>query len=565
MSIIPPFYPIIYIRGYAARMSEIDDTVATPYMGFNLGSTKIRQNSKGDIHRFIFESPLIRLMKDHDYIDTYQNGDYVRADPENDKLVSAQGIWIFRYYERVSKSLGDDERMTIPEFAEDLREFILNVRDQVCGIPAVGMKPEIKQQIIQDRKDFRVYLIAHSMGGLIARSYLQNLCVRGVRKANGTVDQVRNKKLELTPLAAGKKEVPASVHLVDKVFTYGTPHNGVEFLGVNMPNFGSFDGLHARNFNRDVMAKYLNIKRTKKGDNSVNTLEGAFPADRFFCFMGSNYNDYEAFGGLSRKGTGPMSDGLVMMKHAAVQDAPRAVAHRAHSGDYGIVNSEEGYQNLRRFLFGSRRVDFILRIEEVLAPEAVQKLMDDKKKVVSASYNIETTAQVRGADYYLHERRSSQASAIRRDQKTITQKNKPIYLFTGYLLEGARTHTDRISRNGKWHKDDKGELAFVLQVGVEIPVFEVDNRFWFDEHFKGGYLLNESITFHINRNRAFPKLEYGIVSQAGYGEVNVSPVIKNGANGSFSLDIPLGFTKDDPNPIRPSMRAILQVKVSGWN
>ena len=47
MTIKPPYYPIIYVRGYAATMSEIEDTVATPYMGFNLGATKVRQNYEG--------------------------------------------------------------------------------------------------------------------------------------------------------------------------------------------------------------------------------------------------------------------------------------------------------------------------------------------------------------------------------------------------------------------------------------------------------------------------------------------------------------------------------------
>jgi hypothetical protein len=44
--ITPPFYPIVYVRGYAATMEDIENTVATPYMGFNLGSTKIRQDHK---------------------------------------------------------------------------------------------------------------------------------------------------------------------------------------------------------------------------------------------------------------------------------------------------------------------------------------------------------------------------------------------------------------------------------------------------------------------------------------------------------------------------------------
>jgi hypothetical protein len=29
-----PFFPIVYVRGYAMTESEIGETVATPYMGF---------------------------------------------------------------------------------------------------------------------------------------------------------------------------------------------------------------------------------------------------------------------------------------------------------------------------------------------------------------------------------------------------------------------------------------------------------------------------------------------------------------------------------------------------
>jgi len=30
-----PYYPIIYVRSFAATMSEIDETTSDPYMGFN--------------------------------------------------------------------------------------------------------------------------------------------------------------------------------------------------------------------------------------------------------------------------------------------------------------------------------------------------------------------------------------------------------------------------------------------------------------------------------------------------------------------------------------------------
>ena len=50
--------------------------------------------------------------------------------------------------------------------------------------------------------------------------------------------------------------------------------------------------------------------------------------------------------------------------------SPHAFVHRSHSGYFGIVNSEEGYQNLIRFLFGDVRVDGTLEIDQVTLPPA---------------------------------------------------------------------------------------------------------------------------------------------------------------------------------------------------
>ena len=36
------YWPIIYVRGYAMSRTEIDETTADPFCGFNLGSTVIR-------------------------------------------------------------------------------------------------------------------------------------------------------------------------------------------------------------------------------------------------------------------------------------------------------------------------------------------------------------------------------------------------------------------------------------------------------------------------------------------------------------------------------------------
>lgn len=51
-----------------------------------------------------------------------------------------------------------------------------------------------------------------------------------------------------------------------------------------------------------------------------------------------------------------------------MQGTPGAFACRSHSGPCGVVNSEEGYQNLVRFLFGDLRVDGVLEVDALLPP-----------------------------------------------------------------------------------------------------------------------------------------------------------------------------------------------------
>lgn len=107
-----PFYPIIYVRGYAMTPGEIADTNASPYMGFNLGSTKTRQSWDKQVLRHIFESPLIRLMKDYGYCDCFSDGTEIR-----DSL-PCKSIVIYRYYESADTDLGTGKVLSIPEAAD---------------------------------------------------------------------------------------------------------------------------------------------------------------------------------------------------------------------------------------------------------------------------------------------------------------------------------------------------------------------------------------------------------------------------------------------------------------
>lgn len=503
-SITPPYYPIIYVRGYAATMRQIEETVGTPYMGFNLGSTKVRQGHADDQPvRFIFESPLIRLMKDAGYSDAYRDGDFV----SRGQRVDSRSVWIFRYYEQDSESFGDSEKNPIESYAKDLCKFIRRVREQVC----MGDREELEK--------FKVYLVAHSMGGLICRTYLQKV-------------------------ARGRE------HYVDKVFTYATPHGGIEVRGLNAPDLGALDKFHVRNFNRDCMREYLKLSERAR----VTSLDDAFPPDRFFCFIGTNYKDYDAFFGISKRAVGPASDGLVMMKNAWVAGAPRAFAHRSHSGPFGIVNSEEGYQNLRRFLFGQVRIDARLAVDEITLPRAVQK-QKDEGKTIRARYNIDACAKVRGGGCYLSERRVRHESSIRKRYEDLVEEKKPAYLFSGFLLESAKTHTRDTA------------LAFALEIAIEVPLFEVDREFWFDEHFEGETLLNETVTLHLRwRDGGKPTVRYGLRTRVGSGHAprQIAPSDPD-EHGRRRFEIPLGFREGLKYPPRPDFRGRLLLTAAPWN
>ncbi|HVJ36910.1 MAG TPA: hypothetical protein VM687_03790, partial [Stenotrophomonas sp.] len=72
----PPFFPIIYVRGYAMTRGEMDQTSADPFCGFNLGSTVYRAVAERERapRKYVFESPVVRLMSEFEYSDVYEDG-----------------------------------------------------------------------------------------------------------------------------------------------------------------------------------------------------------------------------------------------------------------------------------------------------------------------------------------------------------------------------------------------------------------------------------------------------------------------------------------------------------
>jgi hypothetical protein len=153
--------------------------------------------------------------------------------------------------------------------------------------------------------------------------------------------------------------------IVDRFFTFATPHGGIAFspagfLHVVVPEWAPFG---AQVFNIDKMCTSTSPRspptaRTRAGSRTNHRTGTAGhagnsvrPRAHFLCLIGTDAADY----GEVSKAVGPKSDGLVQIDNAYVRNANRAFVHRSHPGIYGEVNSEEGYQNLHRFLFGNRR------------------------------------------------------------------------------------------------------------------------------------------------------------------------------------------------------------------
>lgn len=522
MPVIPavrPFFPIIYVRGYAGTQQDVEDTVADPFMGFNLGSSKIRQRWTGKVQRYYFESPLVRLMKDFGYRDAFHGDQDMPLTDECDPKT----LFIYRYYDCTSSDFGESKRLSIEDAARGLNSLILRIRDILCQKDPAALAA------------FRVYLVAHSMGGLICRCFLQN--------RNASDEEARR--------------------LVDKVFTYATPHNGIdlELIG-NVPGFLSMND--ANNFNRTKIADYLALSQS----DDVSSLDGKFNPEHFFNLVGTNERDYQVAAGLSRKAVGPMSDGLVRIANAttagppvgsapgspATLNSPRAFVYRSHSGYYGIVNSEEGYQNLKRFFFGDIRATGVLEIEDLSLPDDIQE-QHDAGKAVRASYHIEVIVRVRGQPWDLHRRITDENSAIFRmyDELFASDGNKKFEarnptLFTTFLRSAERVDQTDPS------------FGFSIDLGVLVPQYEVDGALWFKNHYEGGYLYRHKI--NLEATPAQPgkpswTVKYGLDSESPNDATTPVKCKQDGDDIVFRIPI--------EQDTKPGIKAQLVITATKWN
>jgi hypothetical protein len=185
--------------------------------------------------------------------------------------------------------------------------------------------------------------------------------------------------------------------------------------------------------------------------------------------------------------------------------------------------------------------------------EAVQVPREIEGKPVNALYQFELLASPRGKRWYLTRRVAEEDSVACRSHQELTDpENKAarsIFLSSVFLSKRARVNPERPS------------LAYGLTLGVRVPDYEVERKFWADAHFEGGYLFRDTVVVEIVPPQA--PMENWIV-KFDWQSDNLGPVsrplaYKTLRSGKQLMIIPFGSNS------APGIKGQLRFEVSAWN
>jgi hypothetical protein len=406
-----PYYPIVYVRGYAMRQIDREETFNDTYYGFSATSVEKRQAPPPQfVEADLFEGQLIRFLKlkDYSYADSVNRGlESFTANP-------SRSLWISRFYDQ--DYVREDLRK-IEDHAEDVRQLVcttIPTRLKHCGV-----------DLGSNDADFKVVLVAHSMGGLVCRALIQNI------------------------LPSRQQDPKRWIH---RLVTMATPHRGIELSRI--PQFlqnlvaTKLNPYDANIFEETRMRDYLKLQDRDYDVHSLGPQDTpyAFPVKRCLSLIGSDYQSYTQVKQL----TGDFSDGLVKQDRAYIVAGPRprgatqypevqrsyfANVHRAHSGYRGIVNSYESYENIHRFLFGDTRAE--ISLDNISITGALPPGND------VYFYDFEFLFSIRKTSSYLHRRQQDPCeNAIRLRRQDIPGT---LLLHTAFMNSRLRDDGDQFS------------------------------------------------------------------------------------------------------------------------
>ncbi len=458
-------FPIVYVRGYAGPTASIDTVVDDPFYGFNSGATHVRVGGDGDPMFYQFEGPLLRLMADEDYRLLVRGDQHQYLLDAEEGTVPKGSLWVYRFYDQAATTfVPQSHENVIGRLFRSAHQHVtadgFDIESAAAGLYDLIMLIRLKTGAA------KVYVVAHSMGGLVARCMMQKIC--------------------LQKDASGRGREPAP-NLVAKFFTYGTPHGGIAFQ-LNALDWAeqAFGPAGSDIFAPEKMYGYLDPGATfgqlpprGSGWDPQVMPESAFDAVNIFCLIGTDPKDY----GLPRVVVGPKSDGLVLIEHAYVRGAHRAFVYKSHSGTYGEVNSEEGYQNLRRFLFGRWQV----RLDLDGLPSA-SGAQDTQGPVWQADMRL----AIRGLSIVISEQLAAHwcpiqlSDEIRRLGDT---PDHPVPLVSTFLLNPARPASNQPPAAGEDQNATSKNLPHDgrMRYTLTLRVFKLDEQngsFRFADHLE---------------------------------------------------------------------------------
>ena len=217
----------------------------------------------------------------------------------------AASIWVHRFYDSAATTFAAPRPENVWRRLEDKLDRAVTA-DGFNIEPAAEDLYDLIESILARTGAPRAYLVAHSMGGLVARCMMQKMC-----------QTPRDNQDETTTPRRSARDI------VDKLFTYATPHGGIvtDINGVNAA-LEVFGPAGSDIFSPPKMYGYL-TKGATFGDlppegehwDPREMPKDIFDVDEIFCIVGTDPTDY----GVSRVIVGPKSDGVVRIENGLRQ------------------------------------------------------------------------------------------------------------------------------------------------------------------------------------------------------------------------------------------------------